>query len=77
VTEDGRIDTETMSIGMFVMEKHRRRGVAANILQQLKEIARAQARKPVSGCWYYNHNSKKSMETAGGQPWSRLLRFYF
>jgi uncharacterized membrane-anchored protein YitT (DUF2179 family) len=31
----------------------------------------------VSGCWYYNHNSKKTMESAGGYSKTRLLKFYF
>lgn len=65
------------SIGMMVLEKHRQQGYASNILWQLKQLAEAKGRTPLSGCWYYNHNSRKSMESAGAYAQSRLLRFFF
>lgn len=65
------------SIGMYVLEEYRRKGYAGSILSRLSQMAREQNLQAVSGCWYYNHNSKKSMESAGGYTKTRLLRFYF
>jgi len=77
VVETGRVVKSIASIGMFVMEDKRRLGYAKNILRQLKELVEEEGYIPRSGCWYYNHNSLKSMISAGGYPKSRLLRFYF
>jgi hypothetical protein len=65
------------SIGMIVREEFRQNGYGANILNGLKNIVRAKGKIPISGCWYYNHNSKKTMESAGAYSKTRLLRFYF
>ncbi len=77
VIQYGRILKDTASTGMFVREEYRRQGFAANILQSLKHIVRSKGCRAYSGCWYYNHNSKKSMESAGAYSPTRLLRFYF
>ncbi len=29
---------------------------------------------PIAGCWYYNHNSKKTLERAGMVTQTRLLK---
>jgi predicted acetyltransferase len=65
------------SIGMIVREEYRQKGYGTNILNGLKKISKSKGRKPISGCWYYNHNSKKTMESAGAYSKTRLLRFYF
>jgi predicted acetyltransferase len=65
------------SIGMIVREGYRQKGYGANILQKMKDISISKGKIPVSGCWYYNHNSKKTIEKAGAYSSSRLLRFYF
>jgi len=65
------------SIGMIVREEYRQKGFGANILEGLKNIVKSKRRTPISGCWYYNHNSKKTMERAGAYSKTRLLRFYF
>ncbi len=77
VIEYGRVLKDIASIGMYVIEAERCQGFAANILQGLKHIAEDKGCKAFSGCWYYNHNSKKSMESAGAYSKTRLLRFYF
>lgn len=69
--------TDFASTGMFVFPEHRQKGYGKSILWQLNKLARAEGAQPISGCWYYNHNSKKSMEAAGGYSGTRLLRFYF
>ena len=65
------------SIGMIVREEFRQNGYGANILNRLKNIVKAKGKMPISGCWYYNHNSKKTIESAGAYSKTRLLRFYF
>jgi predicted acetyltransferase len=65
------------SIGMIVREEFRQKGYGANILNGLKNIVKSKEIIPISGCWYYNHNSKKTMESAGAYSKTRLLRFYF
>lgn len=77
IIQYGRVLEDIASIGMFVCEEYRCQGIAANILQNLKHIARDKGFKVFSGCWYYNHNSKKSMESAGAYSKTRMIRFYF
>ena len=77
VIQYGRVIEDIASIGMYVCEEYRCQGYAANILQHLKHIARSKGCRVFSGCWYYNHNSKKSMESAGAYSKTRLIRFYF
>lgn len=77
VMEAGRVLTENASIGMCVYEEYRCQGNAVAILEGLKAIAYEKGLTPVAGCWYYNHNSKKSLEASGGYCQERLVRFYF
>ncbi len=77
VVEYGRVIKSMASVGMYVMEEKRQQGYAANILQTLKTLVQNQGYTPRSGCWYYNHNSKKSMEAAGAYSKTRLLKFFF
>jgi len=77
VIDCGRIIKDISSIGMYVCEQYRQQGMAANILEQLKQICAEKGYRVFSGCWYYNHNSKKSMESAGAYIKTRLIRFYF
>jgi hypothetical protein len=65
------------SIGMIVREEYRQKGYGGNILNGLKNIVLDKGFTAISGCWYYNHNSKKTMESAGAYSKTRLLRFYF
>ncbi len=77
VIEYSQIVKTLASIGMFVCTQKREQGYARNILKGLQYIVEENERKAVSGCWYYNHNSKKSMESAGAFSKTRLLRVYF
>jgi predicted acetyltransferase len=65
------------SIGMIVREEFRQKGYGANILNGLKNIVKTKGKILISGCWYYNHYSKKTMESAGAYSKTRLLRFEF
>lgn len=53
------------SIGMYANRDYRRKGVAKTILMNLKEWAYQNNLRPVSGCWYYNTLSRKSLESVG------------
>ena len=77
IVETGRVDPSIASIGMYVMAEKRQQGYATNILRHLQETMSAEGYDVRSGCWYYNHNSLKSIESAGGYSKTRLLRFYF
>lgn len=77
VIQYGIVDPKAASIGMYVLEQERQKGIGANILCALIQLTEEKGLSPRSGCWYYNHYSKKTMESAGGYSSSRLLRFCF
>jgi predicted acetyltransferase len=77
VIEYQKIVKRYASIGMIVCEEYRQKGFGSNILNGLKKIVTEKGFQALSGCWYYNHNSKKTMESAGAYSKTRLLRFYF
>lgn len=77
IVEYGKIVQDIASIGMFVCEEYRCQGYGGNILQNLKHIVHEKGYRAFSGCWYYNHNSKKSMESAGAYSKTRLIRLFF
>ncbi|MBD0382204.1 GNAT family N-acetyltransferase [Paenibacillus sedimenti] len=61
------------SIGMFTNEVHRRQGIGRNIILKLKTWCYDHALTPISGCWYYNESSKRTLESAGMVTRTRLL----
>lgn len=63
--------------GMFVNEKHRGKGVGRSIILHLKEMCHEEGVIPLPGCWYYNHNSKRTLESCGYISKTRLLRIDF
>jgi GNAT superfamily N-acetyltransferase len=65
------------SIGMSVHPDHRCKGVGRSIIMHLTEISREKGLTPVCGCWYYNHNSKRTLESAGFASKTRLLNVHF
>lgn len=65
IIEKSKFCSDIVSIGMFVGEKHRRKGAARTILLQLKKWAYENNMQPVAGCWYYNTLSRRSLESAG------------
>ena len=77
IIDYGRVVPHFASFGMFVRSEYRCQGMATNILISLKNVVHAKGLEPISGCWYYNHNSKKSAQSAGMYSKTRLLRIYF
>ena len=65
-----------VSIGMSVHPDHRRKGVGRSIIMHLADICRENGKIPLCGCWYYNHNSKKTLESAGFVTRTRLLKVW-
>ena len=65
------------SCGMFVAELARRQGIGAAIIAYLIERCTKMKLRPVAGCWYYNHNSKKTLEKAGMFTQTGLLKISY
>jgi GNAT superfamily N-acetyltransferase len=72
-----RILRQHASIGMFTEEAHRQQGIGTSTILYLKRVCRDEGIVPISGCWYGNHNSKRTLEAAGMVAATRLLRFEF
>jgi hypothetical protein len=69
--------TQYWPVGMIVLEGNRCKGVGRSIQMHLADITRENGYIPISGCWYYNHNSKKTIESAGRYSKTRLLNVTF
>jgi len=72
-----RLNPDRVSIGMSVHPDHRRRGVGRSIIMHLTDICCELGLTPNCGCWYYNYNSKKTLESAGYITKTRLLNVHF
>lgn len=63
------------SVGMFVNDAYRKQGIGRTIIHHLKEWCYQNDITPICGCWYYNTNSKLTLESAGMVSKTRLLNF--
>lgn len=61
------------SVGMFTNEDFRRHGIGRTIIHHLKQWCYSNNLTPICGCWYYNINSKLTLESAGMVTKTRLL----
>lgn len=77
VIVDNKVMKNCKGTGMFTSEKHRMKGVGRSIILHLKELCYEMGAIPVPGCWYYNHNSKRTLESAGYISRTRLLKIQF
>jgi len=68
---------KSCSIGMYSSEKYRSKGVGRSILLHLHDICHEKNLVTRPACWYYNDNSKKTLESAGFVSDSRLLKIHF
>lgn len=73
LVEHSHLIESTGSIGMFVGEPFRNQGIGKAIIVRLRQWCRERGITPVSGCWYYNEASKRTLERAGMVTKSRLL----
>jgi hypothetical protein len=74
---DNVIMKNSKGTGMFTNEKHRNKGVGRSIILHLKDICHTLGVTPIPGCWYYNHNSKRTLESAGYITKTRLINVEF
>jgi GNAT superfamily N-acetyltransferase len=65
---------DVASVGMYTIEQFRGSGVGSATISSLVQSCRDQGIRPIAGCWYYNHFSKKTLERAGMFSGSRLLK---
>jgi hypothetical protein len=62
--------------GMITVDSQRKQGVGRSIQLHLAEFCRKKGLVPISGCWYYNHLSKKTIESAGRYTKTRYLDIF-
>lgn len=77
IMEGNRIHSEYKGIGMFTVEEHRRKGVGRSIILHLKDLCHTLGYQALPGCWFYNHNSKRTLESCGFVTKTRLLKLTF
>lgn len=77
IIEKGRLCRDVASCGMYVVEAARQQGIGAAIIADLMQRCIELDLRPVAGCWYYNHNSKKTLEKAGLFTQTRLLKINY
>jgi GNAT superfamily N-acetyltransferase len=74
ILERSSLYDDVASIGMHTIESFRRQGVGTVTIRLLISECRLRGLRPVAGCWYYNHLSKKTLERAGMSSATRLLK---
>ena len=77
IGEVSAIYPDVASIGVFTVEQQRGAGVGTATIAMLIAAVRARGLRPVAGCWYYNHASKRTLERAGMVTATRLLKIEF
>jgi len=70
------IDKSAASIGMYVHPDFRQKGVGRSIIMHLVEICREKGIAPYCGCWYYGHESKATLQSAGFITKTRCLKVW-
>ncbi len=77
IIEASSIYQQVASIGMHINPAYRQQGCGTRLIQALIRHCQNQQIQPIAGCWYYNHNSKKTLERAGMYSPTRLLKIEF
>src|SRR5215218_6170726 len=65
---------DVASIGMYTIERFRQTGVGTATIGILIAECRRRSLRPVAGCWYYNHRSRRTLQRAGMYSSTRLLK---
>jgi len=73
----GRLIPRYFYCGMVTIPEHREKGIGRSIQIHMADMIRENGGVPVSGCWYYNTLSKKTIESAGRYNSVRLLNVFF
>jgi GNAT superfamily N-acetyltransferase len=74
ILERSALRPSVATVGMFTIEQFRCAGVGTATIALLVEECARRGLRSVSGCWYYNHASKRTLERAGMVSQTRLLR---
>lgn len=74
ILERSALYDDVASIGMFTRPHHRREGIGTATIALLIDTCRQQGCRPLAGCWYDNHRSKRTLERAGMVTATRLLK---
>jgi hypothetical protein len=74
---DNIIMKNCKATGMFTNEKYRQKEVGRSIILLLRDMCHEVGAIPLPGCWYYNYNSKRTLESCGYISKTRLLRIDF
>ncbi len=77
VLVENKLMRNCIGTGMFTRADRRGEGIGRSIILHLRTIAHELGKTPVPGCWYYNTNSRKTLESAGYITQSKLLKFHF
>jgi RimJ/RimL family protein N-acetyltransferase len=77
VIEVSALYADVASVGMFTSARFRGMGVGTATISLLMVECHRRGFRPVAGCWYYNHASKRTLERAGMAAPTRLLRISF
>lgn len=77
ISEPSQIYQQVASIGMHINQAYRQQGFGMRLIQALIRHCQSQQIQAIAGCWYYNHNSKKTLERAGMYSPIRLLKVEF
>jgi RimJ/RimL family protein N-acetyltransferase len=72
--EKSTLYDDVASVGMYTVGQHRQQGVGTVTIRLLMEECHRRGLRPISGCWYYNHGSKRTLERAGMFSQTRLLK---
>ncbi len=73
IIEKSKLYHGVASIGMFTVAEKRNCGIGRITLIKLKEACYRDGITPIAGCWYYNHESKRTLQGAGMVAQSRLI----
>ncbi|MDQ6422033.1 GNAT family N-acetyltransferase [Paenibacillus sp. LHD-117] len=73
LVEMSKMVDKQASIGMFTNDTFRKQGVGKTIIVQLRDWCNQNGITPVSGCWYYNEASRRTLESGGMVTRTRLL----
>jgi GNAT superfamily N-acetyltransferase len=65
---------DVASIGMYTIERFRQAGIGTATIAMLIEECRRRSLRPVAGCWYYNHRSRRTLQRAGMYSPTRLFK---
>jgi RimJ/RimL family protein N-acetyltransferase len=74
IREVSALYDDVASIGMVTRERFRRQGVGTATIALLIDDSRSRGLRPIAGCWYYNHGSKRTLERAGMYSAARLRK---